>query len=304
MISRVEDLLQCYKLEGKRLRIVVAGAEDANALETICDAWKLGIIDATLAGSKEVITAVAEDASLDLTPFEIVDIPEAAACIEESIRRISEGNGDILMKGHVATGDLMRKVLDRQYGFRIGRILSHVAVFTAPGQDRIMMITDAGINVSPDLVRKRDIILNAVDVAHVLGISCPKVAMLSFVEKAQYHSIRSITDATMLADMNRAGGIPGCIVEGPYALDNAVSPEAARIKNIQGQVVGCADILVAHDINMGNAIYKALQLWVKSVIAGVVVGAKTPIIVPSRADCKESKLQSIALALQLMKRKV
>jgi phosphate butyryltransferase len=208
------------------------------------------------------------------------------------------------MKGRLSTRALMRRVVARDSGLRTRRIISHVALLTAPEGNRLLLLTDAGINIAPNLNRKSDIILNAVGVAEALGITEPKVALLAFVEKTSYPSAGSAPeqaaiDAALLTELNRQGALPGCIVEGPFGLDNAISPEAARIKGIEGRVAGQADILVVHDINMGNVIYKTLQVWQKMVFASVVVGCRIPVIVPSRADSRQTKLHSIALAVYL-----
>jgi phosphate butyryltransferase len=160
-----------------------------------------------------------------------------------------------------------------------------------------MIITDAGVNVQPDLDRKMHILLNAVDVGHILGNGRPKVAMLSFVEEANDPSVKSTSEANSITEMYRTGQIADCIVEGPYSLDVALSPEAAKIKGVKGEVAGRADVIVMHDIGMGNVLYKALLLWCKPVLASVVMGAKIPLIVTSRADSMKTKLNSIALGI-------
>lgn len=297
MIHHSSDLIKYASAIEHKSRLIIAGSDETDVVKTVVSAVEAGLVDATMVGHKEEILHIADTEKLDISNIEIVDESDRLLCIEKSLELIRDGHGDILMKGQVMTGDLMKKVMDRAYGLRTDRILSHVAVFSAPGEDRLTLITDAGINISPDLTRKRDIILNAVDVAHALGIAVPKVAVLSYIEKVKYSSVRSTMDASLLAGMNRDGDIPGCIVEGPYALDNAISMEAAKMKGINGRVAGQADVLVTHDINMGNAIYKALQVWVKVTLAGIVVGSNSPIVVPSRADSKESKLMAISLAI-------
>lgn len=305
MIRRTYELIAEVKKSGKRHGVVVAAANDEDAIKTIAEAWRYGVVEPVLVGPKKEIESIAKSVAVDISKFPIVDAPDATASVQESIKLVRDGKCEIIMKGNVRTADLMAEILHRKNGLRTDRIVSHVGVFTSPDDPKVMIITDAGINIAPDLMKKRDIILNAVDVMHALGYECPKVAALSFIEKIENKDIhpgikQSTEDAERLADMNRVGKITGCIVEGPYALDNAISRYAAEHKGIKGQVAGQADILLAHDINMGNAIYKALQIWVKSVIAGVVVGSKTPVVVPSRVDSPESKLQSIGLAILLM----
>jgi phosphate butyryltransferase len=307
MITRSEDLIAHVQQAGRRYRLVVVAADDADTIETVSEAWKHGVVQPTLVGPADRIAAIARELSVDISGFEVVDREDRQECIVDSVRRVRDGEGDFIMKGAVRTGDLMKELLHKTNNLRTDRIVSHVGAFTAPGENRIMLITDAGINIAPDLARKKDITLNAVDVAHALGIERPRVAVLSFIEKIENKKLHpaiqaSTEDAERLTEMNRAGDLPGCIVEGPYALDNAISPYAAKKKKIVGEVAGRADILIAHDINMGNAIYKSLQIWVGAVVAGVVVGSKAPVVVPSRADSTASKLQSIGLAMLLMMR--
>jgi phosphate butyryltransferase len=309
MIHRTEELVDRVKALGLRTNIAVAAADDADVVTTIHEAWTHGIVDATLVGPEANIRRIAHGLGVDVSRFRIVDTDSAAECVEACVRLVRSGECEIVMKGRVRTADLIGELLKKSNGLRTERILSHVGAFTAPGENRIMIVTDAGINIAPDLVRKRDIVLNAVDVMHALGYERPGVAALSFIEKIENMALPPATkqatlDAEQLTELCRQGKLPGCIVEGPYALDNAISPYAAGHKGIKGEVAGRADILLAHDINMGNAIYKALQVWVKVVFAGVVVGCKTPVVVPSRVDSPETKLQSIALAMLLIKNKI
>lgn len=304
MIKRTDDIVDHVKQLGLNCRLVVVAADDANILETVRDAWAAGIVSPVLIGSVERMEAVARKVAVDLKSFEVIDCPNAAETIARSIDFAREGCGDIIMKGNVRTADLMKELLRTENGLRTGRLVSHVAAFSIPGESRIMLLSDAGINIAPDALRKRDIILNATDVAHVLGIAQPRVALLSFLEKIDnqdiHPAIRSCTEVIRdLLDMAEDGRFPTCTVEGPFALDNAISPESVAIKGISGEVAGRADILIAHDIHMGNAIYKALQVWVKAIIAGVIVGSRIPVVVPSRNDSNASKLQSIGLAMLL-----
>lgn len=298
-ITSVQELFEFAVQKEIRPTIAVAAAEDLNALETVAEAREAGIAEAVLVGRRPEIEGLAAEVRIDVSEFHIVDAADAADAAEKAIERVSAGECEILMKGAVPTAVLMKKAVEKEYGLRTDRILSHVAAFNSPTEDRLIFLTDAGINIAPDMARKRDIIINAVGVAHALGFPNPKVAALSYVEKKYNLQERSVADAVLLTKMNRAGSIPGCIVDGPFALDNAVSKESARVKGVGGEVAGQADILLAHDLHMGNAIYKALQTWVGTIMAGVVVGGTMPIILTSRADSKESKLHSLALAIVL-----
>ena len=305
MIQRTEDLIHSVKARGLRTSIAVAAADDADAVKTLHAAAAHGIIEATLVGPADRIRRISEDQGLAPDRFRVIDSPADLDSVRTCAALVRAGDCEVVMKGRLRTADLIGELLQKEHGLRTGRVLSHVGAFTAPGEDRIMIITDAGINIAPDLARKRDIVLNAVDVMHALGCARPRVAALSFIEKIEDRGLQpSVKQATLDAEeltaMCRRGELPGCVLEGPYALDNAVSPSAAKHKGITGEVAGRADILLAHDINMGNAIYKALQVWVKVVFAGVVVGSRTPLVVASRVDSPESKLQSIALAILLM----
>jgi phosphate butyryltransferase len=297
MITRVEEVLCLAKKTGKRYRMVVAGAESRSALETVNAALQEGLVQSILVGDAANIRRIAEELEIDLRPFPIHDIPDPQEAMNRSCELVAAGSADFLFKGSVSTRIFLKGVLNRAYGFRTDRILSHVGVFNVPGEQRIMIITDAGVNVQPDLNKKMHILLNAVDLAHILGNPRPRVAMLSFVEEATDPNIRSTAEADSIAEMYRTGQIPDCVVEGPYSLDVALSVEAARIKGVKGEVAGRADVIVMHDIGMGNVLYKALMMWCNPTLASVVMGAKIPLVVTSRADSMNTKLNSIALGI-------
>ncbi len=297
MITRVEEILSLAKKTGKQYRMAVAGAESHSALETAAVALENGLVESILVGDCVKIREAAKELEINLDKFQIYDISDSTETMNKSCQLVATGQADFLFKGLVSTRIFLKGVLNREYGFRTDRILSHVGVFNIPGQDRIMIITDAGVNVQPDLDKKMHILLNAVDVGHILGNARPKVAMLSFVEEANDPSIKSTAEANSITELYRTGQIPDCVVEGPYSLDVALSPEAARIKSVKGEVAGHADVIVMHDIGMGNVLYKALLLWCNPVLASVVMGAKIPLIVTSRADSMKTKLNSIALGI-------
>lgn len=297
MITRVEEILSLAKSTGTQYRMAIAGAESHSALETAAVAMETGLVESILVGDGGRIRDAASQLEINLEKFLIYDIPDPTEAMNKSCQLVADGQADFLFKGSVSTRIFLKGVLSREFGFRTDRILSHVGVFNIPGEDRIMIITDAGVNVQPDLDRKMHILLNAVDLAHILGNARPKVAMLSFVEEAADPNVQSTAEANSIAEMYRTGQIPDCVVEGPYSLDVALSPEAARIKGVKGEVAGRADVIVMHDIGMGNVLYKALLLWCKPVLASVVMGARIPLIVTSRADSMKTKLNSIALGI-------
>jgi len=208
------------------------------------------------------------------------------------------GHAQIAMKGKIETGDFLRAALDKEVGLRVGRLLTHVGVFEIPGFDRLLFISDAGVVVAPTMEQKIEIVQNAIYVAQRLGVEEPKVAILAATEMVN-PKIPTTLDAANLAKMADRGQIKGGIVDGPLALDNAISLESARIKGIKSEVAGCADILIAPDIEAGNMLAKALTYFAKARMAGIVVGGKSPLIVASRSDPHETKLVSMALGVLL-----
>ncbi|HUU21952.1 MAG TPA: phosphate acyltransferase [Phycisphaerae bacterium] len=297
MITRVEELWTLAKAGGREFPLVLAGSENPPALETVSVAQQRGLIRAILVGDPEQTATAAQAVGVDLKDFEFLAAADHAEAVDASLSLIRDGEAEILMKGQVPTRTMLKGLLNRKYGLRTERLLSHVSVFNVPGEQRVLIITDAGVNVTPDVTKKRDIVLNAVELAHILGNPRPKVAMLSFVEEATDRQVRLTADADGVAGMYRHGEITGCVVEGPYSLDVALSKEAAELKGVTGEVAGQADILVMHDIGMGNVLYKALLLWCNPTIAGVIMGSRVPINVCSRADSMNTKLNSVALAV-------
>ena len=297
MITRVEELWTLAKAGGREFPLVLAGSENPPALETVSVAQQRGLIRAILVGDPEQTATAAQAVGVDLRDFEFLAAADHAEAVDASLSLIRDGEAEILMKGQVPTRTMLKGLLNRKYGLRTERLLSHVSVFNVPGEQRVLIITDAGVNVTPDVTKKRDIVLNAVELAHILGNPRPKVAMLSFVEEATDRQVRLTADADGVAGMYRHGEITGCVVEGPYSLDVALSKEAAELKGVTGEVAGQADILVMHDIGMGNVLYKALLLWCNPTIAGVIMGSRVPINVCSRADSMNTKLNSVALAV-------
>lgn len=293
MLKSLLDLLDIAR--GKGMRLAVAAAEDAHVLEAVEDARKREIIEGVLVGSRPAIEKIAKDLGIDLSNYEIYDIPNAVDAAYKAVDLVREGKCDFLMKGYLQTAELARAVLDKERGLRTGRVLSMVSLFELSSYPRVFCITDPGITIAPELEQKVDIINNAVDVMHKLGYENPKVAIVSAVEVVN-PKIPATVDAAILAKMNQRGQIKGCIVDGPFALDNAVSEEAAKHKKIESPVAGKADIIVLPDIDAGNVLYKALIFIAGARTASVVMGAKVPIVLTSRADSAEAKLLSIALA--------
>lgn len=279
----------------ERVPIAVAAAAEADVLNAVFDASKKGIVDPILVGDEGEIRRISEQEAIELDPIRIVDVADPAEAAHAAVALVAAGEASMLMKGLVDTSALLKAVLDRNHGLRSGSVLSHLALFEIDRFPRPLAVTDAAMNIRPDLETKRAILENAVSFLHQLGYSEPKVAVLAAKEKVN-EKMPATVDAAKLAEAARRGEITGCVVDGPFALDNAVSPEAAAVKGIVSPVAGEADILLVPQIESGNILYKALAFLAPSRNAGVIVGAKAPIVLTSRADSKAAKRLSIALA--------
>ena len=261
------------------------------------EAAKLGLIEPVLVGPEAKIRAVAEAAGVDLSPYRIVGTEHSHAAAEKAVAMARAGEVQALMKGSLHTDELMAAVVAAATGLRTSRRISHVFVLDVPAYPRMMLITDAAINVAPDAAAKADIAQNAIELAHVLGIPVPRVAILAAVETVN-PAMQATIDAAMLCKMADRGQITGGLLDGPLAFDNAVSEEAARTKKIASPVAGKADILLAPDLEAGNMMAKQLQYLAGADSAGIVLGARVPIVLTSRADSVRSRLAStIVMAL-------
>ena len=295
------DVIKYAKERGPKI-ISVACSQDKEVLIAVDMAKKEGIANAILVGDIEKTKEIAKELNIDLDGYELIDEKDLAQASLKAVSLVSEGKADMVMKGLVDTSIILKAVLNKEVGLRTGNILSHVAVFDVKGYDRLFFITDAAMNLSPDLQGKKQIIENACVVAHALDIENPKVAAICAKEKVN-PKMQDTVDAKDLEEMCANGDIKGCIVGGPFALDNAVSEEAAKHKGMSHPIARKADILLAPDIEAGNILYKSLVFFSETKNAGVIVGAKAPIILTSRADSEETKLNSIALGV-LMAAKV
>jgi phosphate butyryltransferase len=280
--------------EGGPVRFVVAQAADATILEALAQAERAGFACPVLVGRSDEIVKAAQERDVSIKGWEIADVPTVSEAAAEAIRIVARGQGDILVKGLLQTAELLRAVLSKSSGLTTGRTLSHVGVFRFPEAERLYFVTDAALTIAPDYNQKIDIVQNAVDVAHRLGVPQPIVAMLCAIETVN-PEMPATVDAACLAKMADRGAIRGARVEGPLALDNAVSVEAARHKGITSELAGLADILVAPNIEAGNILYKALIFFAKAEEAGIVMGARCPIVLASRSDSARNKLYSLAL---------
>ncbi len=297
VLKSFNDILTTVKDKSPK-RVAVAVAQDDAVLEAVQGAREQKIADFILVGDIEKINDTAHKLGICLDEVQIVHEPDDRKAAYRAVALVSSGQADVLMKGLINTADLLRAVLDKEVGLRTGRVLSHTAVYELPGFDRLLMITDGGMNIAPTLQQKADIIQNSVQLAKVLGISPAKVAVLAAVEVIN-PDMPATLEAAALTKMADRGQIKGAIVDGPLALDNAISLEAAKHKGIKSPVAGLADILVTPDIEAGNMLGKSLVYIAKGKIAGLVLGAAKPVVVTSRADTYEAKLMSIALGALL-----
>lgn len=294
MIQKLDGVVEMAKAKKTR-RIAVAAAADVDVLEALKTAEKEGIVVPILVGIKPKIEQICEEINFDISKHEVIHVEDKFQASLQAAQLIREGRAEILMKGMVSTGQLLKAVLDKEHGLRKGSILSHVAVFESPYYHKLLGITDAAMNVAPSFEDKIALINNAVEVFHLLGEPNPKVAVVGAVETVNQR-MESTMHAATLSMMNKRQQITGCIIDGPLALDNAVSKKAAQVKNIESDVAGNADIVVAPDINGANFLYKALNFLGGASTAAVIMGAKVPIVLTSRADSEKSKFLSISLA--------
>lgn len=294
MAKNFESLFKLAQEKGPK-KIAVAVAQDEDVLGAVKLACEKGIVNAILVGDKELIENMAARIGFDLQNVEIIDLKDGVEATKKATELVSTGKAHVLMKGLIDTSVIMKAVLDPDIGLRTGNVISHVAVFDVPTYHKVFIVTDAAMIIAPDLDQKKQIIENAVKLAHSLDIAEPKVAVLAAKEKVS-PKMEATVHAKELADMNKSGEIKGCIVDGPFALDNAVSKESAKIKGIDSVVAGDADILLAPDIEAGNVLYKALSFLANAKSAGLIVGTSRPIVLTSRADNEEAKLNSIVLA--------
>ncbi|MDD4074537.1 MAG: phosphate butyryltransferase [Eubacteriales bacterium] len=294
MLHSFQELIESVK--GANRRISVAVAQDEEVLLAVNEACKLGIVNATLVGDEAEIRRIAKEIGVPLNNMTIVDEPDKAEACRKAVKIVHDGEADVVMKGIVDTSIILKAVLDKEIGLRDAPVLSHVAVFNVDGFDRLLYVTDSAMCIAPDVEQKAHIIGNAVKVAHALGNEKPVVTCLCAVEKVN-PKMQATLDAAELVERNKRGEITGCTVCGPLALDNAISEEAAKHKGISDPNAGKADILLVPFIEAGNIFYKSLTYMAKAHNAGMIVGAKAPVVVTSRADSDETKLNSIALAI-------
>lgn len=289
------DRLVAAARDGTPAVTIVAHPCDETSLRGAIDAAAEQIIAPVLVGPAAKIVAIAAEHGIDIAGCEIVDAPHSHAAAAKAVALIREGKGELLMKGSLHTDELMREVTSSATGLRTDRRISHVFIMDVPGHAETLFITDAAINIFPDLDTKRDIIQNAIDLWTGIGLGTPRVAILSAVETVTT-KIPSTIEAAALCKMADRGQITGGLIDGPLAFDNAIDPEAARIKNIGGPVAGHGQILIVPDLEAGNMLAKNLSFLAHADAAGIVLGARVPIILTSRADSVRTRLASCAVA--------
>lgn len=273
----------------------VAHPCEVTALSGAVDAAKLGLITPILVGPAEKIKAIAADAQIDLSGLEIVDTPHSKASAAKAVELVREGRAEVLMKGSLHSDELMSAIVSREGGLRTGRRISHVFIMDVPTYHKVLIVTDGAINIAPTLEDKVDICQNAIDLAISLGLEKPKVAILCAVETVN-SKMQATLDAAALCKMAERGQIKGGILDGPLAFDNAISKEAAVMKGIKSEVAGDPDILLAPDLEAGNILAKQLSFLANADSAGMVLGARVPVILTSRADSVRSRIASCAVA--------
>ena len=271
---------------------------NAETISAVIKAQEAGLAHFVLVGDETGIREKLKETGKNTDGFDIVDKPRVGEALQWAIELVRNGRADVLMKGGVDTSTMMKAVLKEDAGLRTGRLLSDIFIFEYPERvdNKLIMITDGGITPAPDLKNKIELVNNAVEVAHALGNPKPKVAILSATEMVS-PNLPSTIDAAILSKMNERGQIKGCVVDGPLALDNAISTEAAGEKHIDSPVAGKAEILVAPNIESANSLAKSTTFFAGLRLAHVIVGAKVPILIPSRADKSDAKLLSVALGV-------
>lgn len=295
MLRTFKEVLNKAKKYGpKKIAVASAGAEDV--LKAVEAARKEGLADSILVGDKKEIIQIANKRGIDPTNYEIIDLPDKTEATQCAVELVRNKKASILMKGMIGTARLLKAILDKEIGLRTDRILSHVYTLQIKGYDRLLTMTDGGMSISPDLKQKSQIIQNAIYYAHSMGIEKPKVAVVAALELVNPDMPATI-DAACLAKMSERGQIVGGIVDGPLGFDNAISKEAAKHKGVESPVSGEVDIVLVPNIESGNIFAKGLVYLANAVPAGLLLGAKAPVVLVSRSDSAQSKLYSIALGV-------
>jgi phosphate butyryltransferase len=295
MFKHLSDLQKLVDLSRPPRKLALAVSQDIFSLNALYNAYKAGFIEPVLIGDKEETLLIIQEKELDFQDVTFVDEPVPEKCVQKAVKMVHDGDADILMKGKVPTPVLLRGALNKEWGLRTGKLLSHLALFEVSTYHKLIAVTDVAMNIAPSLRDKIDIIENSVEFLNNLGIANPKVAVLGAIEMVN-ENMQATTDAALLSKMNQRDQIKNCLIDGPLAFDNAVSFESAHHKNIKSEVAGDTDLLLMPDIEVGNVLYKSLVFFANARVASVILGASAPIVLTSRSDSEESKFYSILLA--------
>ncbi|HNX83615.1 MAG: bifunctional enoyl-CoA hydratase/phosphate acetyltransferase [Bacteroidales bacterium] len=282
-------------------RLVLAAAQDHNSLSSVLMAAHDGFIEPILVGDKDAIHNIAAQNNFDLTGVRVVHEPDSEMAIEIAVRMVRSNQADILMKGKVGTSNLLKGVLNKEWGLRSGSLLSHFAIFEVAAYHKLIAVTDVAMNIAPNLQDKIAIVNNSVACLNRLGVEMPKVAVLGAVEMVS-ENMQATLDAALLSKMNQRDQIRHCLIDGPLAFDNAISLESATHKGIRSDVAGDTDLLLMPDIEVGNVLYKSLVFFAHAGVAAVILGATAPIVLTSRSDSDQAKYYSIVLAAAITRK--
>lgn len=297
MLRNLDEVVAAARSRGP-VRIAVASGHDPDVIESLKQAAEMGLAEGIFVGDAAKIRAMAAASGLEIPAERLIDERDEAAAARKAIACVRSGEATLLMKGKLATATLIRAALDKEAGLRTGRLLSQVIVFEVPGFDRLMLMSDAAINIAPGLEHKAEICRNAIQVAHALGIERPNLAALCALEFVN-PEMPATMDAAALTMMNRRRQITGAYIEGPVALDVPLSAFAASRKNIESPLAGNTDIFICPDIEAANILYRAVLYFARGESGGIVVGAKVPLVLLSRAETPETKIRSIAIGILL-----
>lgn len=299
-LKNFRELIEKVQKSESMKRVAVAAAQDEHTLEAVFRAAKDKLVEPVLVGNKEKIEEILRKLDVEYDMTSIINTGSDKEAAEKTVELINEGRADFIMKGKLQTADLLRAVVDKEKGLRTGRVMSHVAILEIPAYHKLIAVTDGGMMMYPDLGEKKQILENAVDVFLAMGYECPKVAVLAAVETVNPKMPEAV-DADALKKMNESGEIKDCLVEGPISVDLTFSRESAEIKGYTSPVTGRADILLVSDITTGNILSKALIEMADATMAGMIVGAKVPVVLTSRGASSEEKYLSIVLSASAVK---
>jgi phosphate butyryltransferase len=295
----LKDFKQLLGLVGKRKkqRIAVAMAQDADVLLAIDAAHSAGLAEGILVGSKSKLQKIADAQQISLSNYEIINTEDESESVRKSVELVRSGDAQVIMKGLCSTSVFLKGILNKEKGLRSAKVLSHLAVFESANYHKLLFMSDAAMNIAPDLNDKIAITQNAISALHALGYKIPKAAMISAVEKVNPELMPSTADAALISKMAERGQIKNVLIDGPLALDNALSPKANEIKGLKSSINGDADLCIVPNIETGNVFYKLLTILGNALVAGVILGASVPVVLTSRADSENAKFLSIATAL-------